>query len=1510
MSQETTIEQINIEITASSSSAERGLASLEAALGRVRNVAKGGIGLTTVTNQLAKLNATVQASPSYTALNKLAEGLKALNAVEAPKLNIRTVANQLERLREVMPGINAMDMTSVETKLGELATGLNKLKDIEKNNLGSVVTQLSKISSITEQLDDETLKNFAKACQETAIAVKPLATEMEKVSNGFNALPTKIKRVISQLDSMSSSTARAWKEQNLLDKILSDARIKFAAYAAVFKRLWNVLGNFVSESNNYVEDMNLFNVTMGEGAKAASAYAYEVQNALSIDAADFMKNQGIFQQIVSAFGTVSSQATVMSKNLTQLGYDISSFFNISVDDAMLKLQSGIAGEMEPLRRLGYALDSATLQQVAYRNGIEKNISSMTQAEKSQLRYIAIMEQSKNVMGDMARTINSPANAMRVLSQQITMLKRALGNILIPVLLEILPYVIAFTKVLTQAAQALAKLVGYEFPTFDYSSVANVGIEAETAADKIGDIGGAAKKAGKQIRKDLLLTFDELNVLSDKDSGGSGSGGAAVGGLSGVDSLIDELPSYDFLGGLDGVNEKVEEITKSIKRFIPLIKTLATVLGVTLAAKGVVKAINKFEDLRDLLGGKKGISGIMGKVATGVLGFAASFASSATLMYSFTLSGNRLLGVLSSLVVGIGAVGAVLSGLLGPVGWVIAAVGTLTGVIVGYRLAQEQLYSETVDNAFHTRVFDNGGVLVSEYCDQIARAIEQVSAFSARTAEYCNQITQLDDTILNSYNTVLTYSTAWEATGTITKEQIGTMIASLDQMLQATQEKITFSASIFRETLTNAIRTSTGAAQENYKSILNIAYLLESNMNTRVAECKAELAAATLELNNLDESSATYNEDAARLMTKIGDLNNEIYGLSDSSWTAKNEVEALANSYANMDFSSFVDGSNLAQDALSNLDETTATAYQNTTDTYHQMQKDMETMFSQVEMDSPQWKQIVAEATKIDPTLVEGDVEGVKRVMREQLEQMYQGQIADIDALYLQAKGTIMGSINDAMGDSAAEVAKQKVGELKDAFSKEYGYEDFAQLCASGNTAVITQVTEEAMGFYDQEYKKAYDKIIANNKDMLGELDTAFGNMDNARALAIDAGSGVAQTLVQGVGEGLTDSSAQSFMNNGFEHLASYMQMAANRANEAGSPARIMIEPGEYVTWGVVEGMTDDTSMRRIDDAAKEVSKALLTSIENVIEKSAKNSGTSSVAIATALTDSIKKSLDNKMKASAFTKYGKDMMDGVKQGVLNGKSGYAETITKLMNDGKELVSNNKQKYESAMKDIVQKLAHTVTIDKTVENAIRTMLTKTSSVIRNDSSIKDAFKTMFGGSTSGFDNLFKELANKVRGDNSLTSAFEKVFNKVLSKTDSWTGKMRTAVNDMLGNWSKSMNSVSFNSQGKMSFTPMGRVSIPRFEQGGYPSTGQLFIAREAGAEMVGSIGNKTAVANNDQIVEAVALGVYQAVKSAQEGEAKEINANITVTLDGETVYRNQQQIAAQKGYDFGMRGFANV
>ena len=135
--------------------------------------------------------------------------------------------------------------------------------------------------------------------------------------------------------------------------------------------------------------------------------------------------------LATGFGVASDKAALMSKNLTQLGYDLSAFFNISVEDAMQKLQSGIAGEIEPLRRLGYYLSQAKLEDIAMSLGINKSVSEMIQAEKSQLRYYAILTQVTKAQGDMARTLVAPANQLRILKAQATQAARALGNIFIP-----------------------------------------------------------------------------------------------------------------------------------------------------------------------------------------------------------------------------------------------------------------------------------------------------------------------------------------------------------------------------------------------------------------------------------------------------------------------------------------------------------------------------------------------------------------------------------------------------------------------------------------------------------------------------------------------------------------------------------------------------------------------------------------------------------------------------------------------------------------------------------------------------------------------------------------------------------------------------------------------------------------------------------------------------------------------------------------------------------------------
>lgn len=210
--------------------------------------------------------------------------------------------------------------------------------------------------------------------------------------------------------------------------------------------------------------------------------------------------------------------------------------------------------------MGYALDVATLQQIAYNHGITQSINTMTQAQKSQLRYVAIMEQSGNAMGDLSRTILTPANSIRILQQQITQLSRALGNLLIPFLIKVIPYVQAFVEVLTEAIQFLANLVGFELPEIDYSGLGNVTAGAGEAEEALDGAADAAKKL-----KDYTLGIDELNIISpDTSATDAATGGTGVGG--GYDLPL-ELPEYDFLGDVqkqtDELKDKMRELLKVV-----------------------------------------------------------------------------------------------------------------------------------------------------------------------------------------------------------------------------------------------------------------------------------------------------------------------------------------------------------------------------------------------------------------------------------------------------------------------------------------------------------------------------------------------------------------------------------------------------------------------------------------------------------------------------------------------------------------------------------------------------------------------------------------------------------------------------------------------------------------------------------------------------------------------------------------------------------------------------------
>lgn len=547
----TTIEQLELEVQSNSTSAVGGIDALSESLRRLKAatapVSKGGVGLGALSNSLKKFSQSVSGLTGLTLAREQVQGL----------------VDALKPLESVQ-----------KSGFGSLANGLDKL-----------VKLAPQIDTVTESLRKTDLDSFAEQCNRVATAITPLATQMEKVAAGFSAFPARIQRLLKSNTSLAASNT-------VLGKSYVNLAAKISLAYMGMRRIAGVIASWITDSNSYIENMNLFNVSMGQFAKEAQNYAEQVGEIMGINPGEWMRNQGVFMTITDGFGVASDRAYIMSKNLTQLTYDLASFYNISTSDAFQKLESGISGELEPLRRLGYDLSVARLQQEAYNLGIDRSVTSMTQAEKAELRYYAIMTQVTNAQGDMARTLEAPANQLRILQAQVEQATRALGNLFLPVLKAILPYAIALAKAIRIVAEIIAGFFGVSIPEFDTGADAIGGIAsgADEAADGLGD---ASKKA--KALKNALLGIDELNVISPPDD--NAGGGAGIGGI-GSGGLGFELPTYDFIA--DAVNEQVEKIMAKIQPFLDWVREnideiLAGVvaIGAAFLAWKIAKGVHDF-----------------------------------------------------------------------------------------------------------------------------------------------------------------------------------------------------------------------------------------------------------------------------------------------------------------------------------------------------------------------------------------------------------------------------------------------------------------------------------------------------------------------------------------------------------------------------------------------------------------------------------------------------------------------------------------------------------------------------------------------------------------------------------------------------------------------------------------------------------------------------------------------------------------------------------------------------
>lgn len=415
-------------------------------------------------------------------------------------------------------------------------------------NIDNLYIQVSTSAKSASKTLDKLAETLEKVAGITANSgLDKFAEELNdatKEANGLAGALDKIKGVKASVTASFHSTNKLTGAFGSLWKMLKKVAV-ISGSITLFKKGYGF-------ATDFFETANYFKVVMGEYTEDAYKYAQSVSDALGLDESQWMQNQATFMSLATTFGNTSDSAYLMSKNLTQLVYDLSSLKNVDATAAMQKLRSAFAGEIEPLRDWGVDLSKANLQLVALEHNITKPFDKMTQAEKSQLRYVTIMNQLEYAMGDLTNTLNSPGNQLRVLEMGVQKAARAFGNIFIPILNKVIPVAIAVANALRNLFEKIAAFFGFQYPEME-----NWDKYTDNTAQISDNLDDATKSAKKF--KGQLAGFDEINNLTTNSPSGSGS--EPTGSFGNLD-----LPTYESLGKSflgDALDRQIENVLKDL-----------------------------------------------------------------------------------------------------------------------------------------------------------------------------------------------------------------------------------------------------------------------------------------------------------------------------------------------------------------------------------------------------------------------------------------------------------------------------------------------------------------------------------------------------------------------------------------------------------------------------------------------------------------------------------------------------------------------------------------------------------------------------------------------------------------------------------------------------------------------------------------------------------------------------------------------------------------------------------
>ena len=548
---------------------------------------------------ITSMNTVGSVAFDFAGLNNLVSNITRLGGAKATQAatNLKPIKDQILRFVSGLNGIGSLSFDT--TSLANLVSSITKLGGKAATTaipniqaLGTALTQLMATLSHAPAVSQNLIQ------MTTALA--NLAGNGSKVSSASTAM-------YRGLNLYSSSASRATKATKGLVSQIGMFYAKCFLLIRGAKALWKA----TESSMDYIETLNYFDAAWGqvagnaagEGKKAgyesAEAYAKSFSErakaltgkmtgfqpdaygnliatgmpSLGLDPEKLMNYQATFGQMASSMGVASETALKLSNALTMIGADLASVKNLKFEDVWQDMASGMVGMSRTLDKYGVNIRNVNLQEKLYELGIDAKIAKLGQQDKALLRTIILLQSTKYAWGDMADTIGQPANQLRLLQANFANLARTIGNLLLPIVSKVLPYINALVIAIQRLFSWIGGLLGIKIGGFSSSvgSAATDFGDMEDAADGIADSTGDAAKNTKKMA-DNLQEFDTLNVINsqkDSGSGGSGSGGGAGGLLD--DAFNDAFAEYQlawdkaFANMENSAQELADKITRAFQR---------------------------------------------------------------------------------------------------------------------------------------------------------------------------------------------------------------------------------------------------------------------------------------------------------------------------------------------------------------------------------------------------------------------------------------------------------------------------------------------------------------------------------------------------------------------------------------------------------------------------------------------------------------------------------------------------------------------------------------------------------------------------------------------------------------------------------------------------------------------------------------------------------------------------------------------------------------------------------